>query len=754
MPTDETGGPKRLRGGPVRIYAPTESALVRRSHNEITPEELWQILRRRKLIFFVSIGVATLAALILSLILPKRYEGVARLTVNRDSAESFELETLAQATGAPDSETKLQTQVHILRTDSLAWDVIRHLRLDQRPETAHQKFVVGPPVCVSGPAQPIESVSLTCRRLLLDEFHERLSVQSIPKTEIIEIRYACKSPELAALVVNTLADLYIERNFQSNYKSAMRVSGWLAGQLDEVERDTERAEEKYVKYQKETGIIGTDENHNVLIERLNAVNQQLMVAKAERIVREARYRVALTGDPEGLVGMNPGSKLQALHAQEVDLQNQYAQLDAKFGSAYPRVKQVKAALEKATEATREEINQTRGRIKTEYDAAQQSETLLRSEFERQKEQAYNTNEATLQVALLKRDVDASRGLYEQLVKTLKEAGIVAGLKANNVNVIDPAETPVRPVEPHPLANLALGMFAGSLCGVALCFVRETIDTRIATPGDVTEISSLPALAVVPNMVKGNGTGVGRIVPSLNGHQTHQVVCLEQPESEIADAYRWLRTSLLLSIPGTPPKVLLITSPQPREGKTTTSVNMAIVFAQKQRRVLLVDGDLRRADMHRYLQVQPNGGLSAALVGEDPTNFYVPHPRVPGLTMLPAGRRPPMPPDLLDSDRMRDLVTQWRQEFDQVIIDSPPVIGMSDAAILATMADTVLLVVRSHQSRRQELARAQEILSNVDARVGGAIINGFDMQYSGYYKDRQLYEHYFDGRHRRNGNEGA
>jgi len=734
------------------MYASTESAVVRHSHNEITGQELWQILRRRKLNFFLSVGLAALAALILSLVLPKRYESVARLTVKRDSAESFEMETLAQAAGSGDSEIKLDTQVNILRTDSLAWEVIKHLRLDQRPETAHQKFLGGAPVCLSGPAQPVDSISLECRRLLLDEFHARLYVEAIPRTEIIEIRYRCKSPELAALVVNTLTDLYIERNFQTNYQSATRVSSWLAGQLDDVKKDTEVAEERYLKYQKQTGIIGTDENHNVLIERLNAINQQLVVAEAERIVQEARYRVALTSDPEGLIGINPAGKLQALHVQEVELQNQYAQLDAKFGPAYPRVKQVKAALEKASKATHEEINRTRDRIESEYDAARQSEALLRNEFEQQKEQAFNTNEAAIQVALLKRDVDASRGLYEQLVKTLKEAGIVAGLKANNVTVIDPAEIPVRSVEPRPMLNLAWGMFVGSLVGVALCFAHETIDTRIATPSDITEICSLPSLGVVPNMVKGNGTGVGRMVPSSNNHGTHQVFCLEHPESEMADAYRCLRTSLLLSTPGTPPKVLLVTSPQPREGKTTTSVNMAVVFAQKQRRVLLVDGDLRRGDLHRCLQIQPNGGLSAALVGEDPTGFYVPHPGVPGLTILPAGRRPPKPPDLLDSDRMRDLVAQWRQEFDQVIIDSPPVIGMSDAAILATMADMVLLVIRSRQSRRPEFLRAQEILFNVDAHVGGAIINGFDMQRFGSYGNSSLYKRYYDGRNRRNGNE--
>jgi capsular exopolysaccharide synthesis family protein len=247
---------------------------------------------------------------------------------------------------------------------------------------------------------------------------------------------------------------------------------------------------------------------------------------------------------------------------------------------------------------------------------------------------------------------------------------------------------------------------------------------------------------VPSLT--NGAGLSRAAPPSIKTGGNEVVSLERPESEMADAYRSLRTALLLSTAETPPQVLLVTSPQPREGKTTTSVNIAVVFAQKNRRVLLVDADLRRADVHRYLRIPPNGGLSAALVGEDPSKFYISHPDLPGLMILPAGKRPPKPPDLLDSDRMRELISLWRQEFHQVIIDSPPVIGLSDAVILATMADTVVLVVRAKQSRRQELCRAQEILVSVDANVGGVIMNDFEARRLGYYGEPSLMEHYFNG----------
>ncbi len=731
-----TGGPRGRSTGARLSPVNTLDAYARK---EITVHDIWQTLRRRMGTFLFCVGLAIVTALVLSFILPKRYEGVTRLKVDRESSDSFGLGTLSLAS---DSETKLQTEVNVLSTDSLAWDVIKNLRLDLRSEMAHRRFIVGPPECVSSPVQSVESISPECRRTILDEFHQRLHVQSVPRTELIEIRYRSRSKEMASEVVNTLADTYIERNFQSNYQNVMRASVWLSGQLEDVKKNAEMAEQKYIEYQRRTGIISTDETHNVLIERLVELNKELMVAQAERIVLEARYRVAMGGDPEALAVVTPGTTLQVLHSQEAALRSQYAQLQTKFGDAYPRVVAVKAQLQSASEATRQEIVHTREKIKAEYEAALNSETMLTSAFEQQKQQALNTNDAAIQVGLLKRDVDAGGELYEQLVKKVKEAGILAGLKATNVSVIDPAGIPTRAVEPRPVMNLALGMFVGLLGGAALCFLQENIDTRITSLNDVTDICALPALGVVPNLSNG-GYGLNRIGLPLDGNgNARRIISLEQPESEMADAYRSVRTALLLSMAGTPPQVLLVTSPVPGDGKTTTSVNTAVVFAQTQGSVLLVDGDLRRADIHHCLNLRPNGGLSAALVGEDPRQFYITHTSLPNLTILPAGKRPPMPPDLLDSARMRELIAQWRQEFSQIIIDAPPVLGLSDAVILATMADTVVLVVRANQSRRQDLRHAMELLANVDAHLSGAIINDFDVQRLGYYPS--LYNKYFDG----------
>ena len=733
-----------MRSPAARKEHPPLNTFARRMQGELSLPELWQLLLKRKSTFFLCFGAATVLALIASLVLPARYEGVGRLTLDFDSnalQDAFE-----NVSGGGDSDNpKLQTQVKVLETDSLSWEVIKRLRLDQRPEAAHRRFVIGPIVCLSREGQSIETITPECRNVLLEEFHRRLKVQALARTQVIEIRYRSRSRELAAQVVNTMAEAYTETSFQTKYNAALRASKWVSGQLDEAKDNAQKAEEKFIAYQKQTGIIGTDENHNVLIERLNAINQQLVVAEAARIVREARYRVSLDGDPEALVEITSGSPLQVLHAQQVAIENQYTQLAAKYGEAYPRVQESKSQLDKATAALNSEILRSKDRIKSEYEAALKSETLLRKGFEEQKQQAYDTSEATVQVALLKRDVDASRDLYEQLVKQLNEAGVLAGLRSTNVTIIDAAGIPVEPIEPHFGRNIAFGLIAGALLGVALCFLQENIDTTILSPNDLASVGSLPTLGVVPRLTDGKALG-----KNGSGNDTARIAALERPDGAVADAYRSVRTALMLSNAGTPPRVLMITSALPREGKTTTSINLAAVFAQKDRRVLLVDGDLRRADLYRCFGLPRNGGLSSVLVGEEPSQFYVRHSDLPNLYILPAGARPPKPPDLLDSDQMRELILTWRKEFDRVIIDAPPVIGLSDAVILATMTDTVVLVLRAKQSRRQDFCLAQDILASVNANVSGAIMNDFQLNSSmpyGYFP--KLYEGYFDEKGRKN-----
>jgi succinoglycan biosynthesis transport protein ExoP len=716
------------------------------SGGEVSLLEIWHLLLSNMRAILACLVTMVALAVIVSVILPARYEAVVRLTLNSDSQSlpgMDELQSMAM-TGGSDTQTKVETQVHILQTDSLAWDVIKQLRLDQNPNFAPQK-------CRSGAEAPVDKVSPECRHLLLKQFHKRLRVESVPKTEMFELRFRNSDPVLAMTIANTLANTYMERNFKTRFEATEQASTWLSQQLEDVRKNVESTQQKVTDMQKKVGIIGTDEDNNMLISMLDEVNKQLVQAESERIVREARYRVAMTENPELLASVMPGSTLQALKIEQADLQNQYAQLSSRYGDAFPRVVQLKAQLVQVDAALQAEITKAGEQMESEYKAAVRSENILRAEVEKQKQQAFKMNEDAIQFAILKGDLGASRDLYESMVTKLKEAGIMAGLKSTIVTIVDPAQIPTEKAEPHLLLNVALGLLAGAFGGICLAFALENGNETIRTPADVETQCALPSLGVIPALGNGNSRNGHR---SGNGHRAlmppesdkFQPITIASPTSPAAEAYRSLRTTLLLASPGAPPKLILVTSALPGEGKTMTSINSAIVLAQKNRRVLLVDADLRRPNVHTTLGLSNNAGLSSALAGNNLEESYVSHPMLPTLSILPAGHRPPLPSELLDSDRMRELMARWRSEFDHVIIDTPPVLGLSDAVVLSTLADAVVMVVRAAVTGRQSVRRAREVLIGVNAKLAGALVNAVDLNsmdhygYYGYYGKE--YRHYY------------
>ena len=669
------------------------------NREEITLSELGEVLSRRRVPLLFCVGLGIVAAILVSVLMPTRYEAVARLSIDEPSLPSG-VEALAQAAGVVDPTT-LQTQVSVLQTDSLAWEAIRTLRLDRRLEALPLRFAIGPSECQSGPGQAFDTIGPECRQILLEEFRKRLHVQAVPRTEILEIHYRCQSRPLAAEVVNTLATLYIERTFQMKYQSATKNSAWLADQVDGVRKDAETAAKRLVALQEETGTVGVEGGPSLTLARLTGLSQQLLIAQAERIVQEARYRTSLTGDPEALVNLAQGSTLQILHSQQAMLENQYAELNAQFGDAYPKVQQLKEQLAQSREAMKTELAHTTEKLKVEYEAAIKDEEMLRSEVEEQKRQVYNASGAGIEMTLLNRDLEASGELYLQVTKRLKSGGILAASNAPDITVIDPASAPLKHAEPHAALNLLGGVVGGLLLGLLVTVLLEGTDSRIATINAVNELCPIPGVGVIP--LEENG---GRAD---------------------ADAFWRLRTSLAHSgareLAGGAPKVILITSPRAGEGAWNTGVHLAEAFAGMSRRVLLVDADLRPTAGVRAARDSRAGigGLIGALKGRDFRSCCVAAVNAGEFTRLPAGDPVTNAPDLLDSPRMRELAEEWRAEFDHVIVAVGNLTGPSDAAILATLADTVLLTVRVGRGRRADVATAMEVLASVGAPLHGAVV---------------------------------
>jgi capsular exopolysaccharide synthesis family protein len=380
-------------------------------------------------------------------------------------------------------------------------------------------------------------------------------------------------------------------------------------------------------------------------------------------------------------------------------------------------------------------------------AALQRENMLHDALEKQKQEANKLNESSIEYSLLKRDVESNRQLYEGLLEKLKEAGVSAGLKSNNFRIVDNARVPNYPVEPNVPRNLAFALVLGLTSGIGLAFLLEGLDNTVRTTEQAQTISGFPPLGMIPLGSKSarDGANAKRLVIA-GSKEAVELVTQVRPQSQMAESYRALRTSLLLSHLGAPPKVIMITSALPQEGKTTTSINCAVVLAQKGVRVLLIDADLRRPSIHKTLGMGPRSGLSNVLTGSATLQQAITRaPILPNLFVLPAGTPPPNPAELLASSNMKDVLNELRGQYDHIVLDTPPTLSVTDAVVLSQRADAIVLVIRSGQTTKQALRRSRDILMQVNAKVSGVLLNAVDLSspdYYYYYEYQGKYARYY------------
>jgi capsular exopolysaccharide synthesis family protein len=384
-------------------------------------------------------------------------------------------------------------------------------------------------------------------------------------------------------------------------------------------------------------------------------------------------------------------------------------------------------------------------LENDYRAALQLEELRSKALDQQKADTNVMSEKMVQYNILRREAEANKALYEGLLTKLKEAGISAGLRSSNVRIIDPAMIPSTPARPAKARNIALAFLVGLVGGIGLALLREYLDNTVKTPDDVETLARLPSLAVVPAFGDGASTKKrGGLLSgaSSNGHDKRiELVAQHLPKSQVAEAFRALRTALLLSQPDHPPQVILVTSALPREGKTTAAANLAVTLAQLGDKTVLIDADLRKPGIGRLLNLGTGkyAGLSSYLAGVSSLDLVtVPHPAIPNLAAIPTGPLPPNPADLLSSHRLTDAIAELRTKYKFIVIDSPPVMAATDAVILSVQADGVLLVVRSGETPKEAFTRTRDLLTSVKSHLLGVVLNAVDASAPDYYYSYRYY----------------
>jgi len=732
-----------------RVYpelASQESAI--RDYLRVLLKRKWTVLA----CLFTVFSVVAIA----SLKMTKVYEATGSIAINKPDS------SLGNFNNSPTfnidyyDPTDLETEVKILQSDLLALQVVKDLGLDRRPEFGGKAAPSSSSIDLA--PDPLQT-DPSRTSALLGSFRGNLKVTLAPNTKIIEVHYTSPDPELAANVVNKLMEDYTENNFKSRFDSTMQAEDWLKNQLVDLQMKVESSQQKLVQYQKEHEILGIDEKQNITTAKLDELNKALTAAESERMDKESVYRLVESGvadtvasaasvlDAAGAGTQSASSLLESLRSKEADLKIQAAQLNTQFGPSYPKLAQLNSQLKEVDAQILLETKKVAGKVRGQYMAAVQRETLLHDALEKQKQEQNKLNESAIDYSILKRDLDSYRQLYEGLMEKMKEAGVSAGLKSNNFRIVDVARVPTGPIEPNIPRYLAFAFILGLTSGVGLAFLQEGLDNTVRTAEQAQMISGLPPLGMIPLPARTarEGANPKRLMIATSSKEAVEMVAQSRPHSQMAESYRALRTSLLLTNLGAPPKVIMVTSALPQEGKTTTSMNTALVLAQKGVRVLLIDADLRRPSIHKIMGWGPRSGLSNVLTGSATLKQTIQPSFLPNLSILPAGTPPPNPAELLASTNMRDVLEELRGQYDHIVVDTPPTLSVTDAVVLSPRADAIVLVIRSGQTTKQALRRSRDLLTQVNAKVSGVLLNAVDLSspdYYYYYEYQSKYSRYY------------
>jgi capsular exopolysaccharide synthesis family protein len=643
-----------------------------------------------------------------------------------------------------DLENYIETESKVLQSDTLAMLTIKKTGLASNPSFGGAPGLELPNL---SPDQP----PIT-RPAILGEFVGSLGVKRVVNSRLLDVTFESTDPQLAARVLNAHLKNFIDENFQGHYNATKQASDWLEGQLGEMKAKVEKSEEERLQYERENQIWTVDEKENITSQNLSEINKELSEAEADRIKKEAEFNVAKSGNVNSIPAVRDSSLIQSLAGKQAELRQLYTSELARTGPNWPPTKTLLDQIKSLDLLVENEKKNIVGRIEEEYDASVRREKLLSDNLDRQKTVANQMAEKMVQYNIIKQNAEANKQLYVGLTQKLKEAGISAGLQSNNIQIIDPAMVPSTPSRPNKTRNIMMAFLVGLVGGIGLAFLREYMDNTVKTPDDVELLARLPSLAVVPafGSLDGKRSRMQKLLKSAssNGKDMRvELVSYSMPQSQVSEAFRSLRTSLLLSQAGHPPQVILVTSALPREGKTTAAVNIAVTLAQLGDKTLLIDADLRKPGVTRALSL-PDGkyaGLSSYLAGVSTLDLVtVQHPVISNLSAVPTGPIPPNPADLLSSDRMRQAIVELKKEYKFIVIDSPPIMAATDAVILSVLVDGVLLVVRSGETPKEAFTRMRDLLAGVKSRLLGVLLNAVDSSAPDYYYSYRYYPYSYGG----------
>jgi capsular exopolysaccharide synthesis family protein len=645
---------------------------------------------------------------------PRLYDAGGMIEIRNGSSNQYKL----NATAPNNEAAGIPAQVVILKSNSLMLRVARDLNLANDPS------FMGPSTVYRNVDDPM------IRQYVVDRLQASVFATVLPKTDLVNIHAITGNPQLSANIVNKVVDEYILGSFQSKADATKRVSDFFSQQLGDLKQEVEVSQQKMIDLQKKLGVLGFDPSLNQVTGTLSDLEKATSTASLARLAAETRYRQLSTMDRTMLDETPEGVKstvIPALRAQLDSALTQRDQADVIYLPKNPKMKVLDRQIADIKKTLALEEDRIISEAKQNYLAAKAQEDQAKGSLDTAQNEAYQLRDDLLEYQQRLRDFQSNQTLYDGLHQRLRTAGVEAGLESTEIDVVDRALPPLAPTLKPRTSMLVVNSVVMLIVGVVISFLLDSLDTGLRTVAEIESVSGLPSLALIPRGRRIATDGATGSVVMKN------VGLLASPKSQFAEAFRALRTSLLLSVAGGEPRTILLSSATPSEGKTTVSINLACVLAQRNVRVLLIDADLRRPTVHHRFGLNGKVGLTSVLTGTMSLEDAIQRvPEMPLLDILVSGPVPPFPTEMLGSQTMHDLLEKCRGIYTHIVMDSPPLLSVTDSVVLAREADAVVMIVRHGKSSKHALRRGRDLLVRSGSRLTGIVLNAVDLSSPEYY----------------------
>jgi capsular exopolysaccharide synthesis family protein len=749
--------------GSRRLDAPIAAII---EDKEIDLRSVLAMLRRRKAVILGTVAAVLLVTLLVLIQLTPRFTSTAELMMETRQTNVVDIQSIVSglSVDASSFQTGIQSEINIIRSRSLARRVIDKLGLMQDPEFnggLRQSSVLdyfnpiywidwlpqwlGQITGVSEPAETgesenadeAESALLTS---VIDAFLGRLDVSNDLKSYTIYVSFTSEDPGKSSVIANTVADQYLVDQLEAKFEATRRATAWLNERLTDLRKKVEQSERALQDYKERSNLI-ENQGQTISAQQLSELNSQLILARTERAQTEARLRrmreLVKTGGVESSPEVLINPLIQRLREQETDLARQQAELSGRYGERHPTMINLKAEIRDLKSKINGEVNKIVLSLANEVEVARTRETTLAANLAAVQQNVGELSKAGVKLGELQREADANRALFETFLARFKETSQQDQILKPDARIISAAESPLAPSFPKKKVILAVALGIAVLLGVFLALLIERLDNGFRSPEQVEKMTGVPGLGLIP------AAPVSRKTPP------HEYL-LQKPTSAYAEALQSVRTALHFSNVDHPPRVVLVTSALPQEGKTTFAISLARIAARSGLKVVLVDADMRRPKIAKLMGLESDAGLRELLAGDALIPGVLHKDEQTGLHIIPSRPDTPGPQDLLGSRRMRDLVRQMSTLYDMVVVDSPPIMAVSDPIVLSGLVDATLVLVRWETTPREVAISAIRQLRQSGGRIAGAVLTRVNMrkharfsygdsgyyydQYKGYYAD--------------------